>query len=113
MYGHLRQITPVELDRLQNDPESLEDFIHGKMLANAGKTMAALQRVQQIGLNAKAAGILSNPAEQEKVRAQIIQELAASGVVPGQDGATEEGLSLEKSWHALHYLLTGKAEQAP
>jgi uncharacterized protein DUF1877 len=113
MYGHLRQISPAELDRLQTDPESVEDFLHGKMLANAEKKIAALQRVQQIGLDAKAAGILGNPAEQEKVRAQILQELTEAGVVPGQDGPTEEGLSLEKSWHALHYLLTGTAEQAP
>ena len=31
--------------------------------------------------------------------------------MPGNPG--EESLSLEKSWHTLHYLLTGKPEGAP
>ena len=27
------------------------------------------------------------------------------------DGPNEDGLSLEKSWHSLHYLLTGSAQE--
>jgi hypothetical protein len=44
------------------------------------------------------------------------KELAGVGVKVGagvDHGPTEDGLNLEKSWHVLHYLLTGKAEKAP
>lgn len=31
---------------------------------------------------------------------------------PLQDGPDEEWLTLEKSWHALHYLLNGTVDKA-
>jgi hypothetical protein len=80
MYGHLQQITPSELEQLRLDPRldprAVEEFIHGKMLADAPKIKAALG-------------------------------------APYQDGPSEDGLRLEKSWHLLHYPLTGKTEEAP
>ncbi len=38
--------------------------------------------------------------------------MEAAGVhIPGE--SAEEGLSLEKSWQVIHYLLTGQIDQAP
>jgi hypothetical protein len=112
MYGHVRQITPEQLNQLQLNPESLEQFLFGKTEANAPAIRAALERVQEIAKIAKAKGRTQDPAEIEKTRALILKELRGTGLRV-QDGVREEGLSLEKSWHALHYLLTGTTEVGP
>jgi hypothetical protein len=112
MYGRLRRITFVELERLQSNPESVEEFVSGKALANAGAAEDALARVQKLVTEFQMSAKASDPAEQEKIRASILKDLEASGVrIPGE--STEEGLSLEKSWHVIHYLLTGKIDEAP
>ena len=112
MIGHVRQITPSELQRLQRQPETVKRFLHGKVLANAGNIRSALARVSQLARQARSSGA-TDPAEREKTRTEIIQELQSAGVKLPGEGADDEGLSLEKSWHSLHYLLTGKTEEAP
>ncbi len=113
MIGHVRQITPDQLQRLQADPASVKHFLHGEVLAKAGNVRTALARVQELGREARASGAMNNPKEREKTRLQILQELRSTGVkLPGQE-PDEEGLSLEKSWHSLHYLLTGVTGEAP
>jgi len=111
MYGHVRQITPEELNQLQRNPESVEQFLFAKIEANTPAIRAALECVQQIAKRAKSNGQMQDPAEIEKTRALILNELTRTGAQV-QDGAGDEGLSLEKSWHALHYLLTGTTETA-
>jgi hypothetical protein len=114
MRGHLRQLTPEELELLQHNPESVGQFVRGKVQADPGKMLAVLQQTQRIALDARAAGELNDPAEKERVRVRILKELAGAGVNVGvDDGLPEDGLNLEKSWHVLHYLLTGKTEKAP
>ena len=116
MRGHVRQITPAELKHLQRNPESVNEIIRGKVRPDPAKMLAVLQRTQQIALDARAAGILDDPGEKERVRAEILKELAGAGINVGvsvDEGPSEDGLNLEKSWHVLHYLLTGKVEDAP
>ena len=116
MRGHLRQIMPAELEKLQRNPEAVQELVHGKAQADPAQMMAVLQRTQKIALDARASGVINDPAEKERVRALILKELAGVGVNIGggvDDRPTEDGLNLEKSWHVLHYLLTGKAEEAP
>jgi CRP-like cAMP-binding protein len=112
MRGHIRQIAPSQLERLRGNPKMVAGLIRGKARRNSSKAKSALERAQKIAAEARAAGILNDPAEQERVRAQILKELAGAGIML-QGGPTEEGLNLEKSWHVLHYLLTGKPEEAP
>lgn len=111
MRCRIRQITPAELQNFQRNPKTIEEAVVGNIRAIAPTTKAALERVQQMALQAQASGVLTDPAEQEKVRAEILKELAAAGAGL-QDGPDENGLNLEKSWHVLHYLLTGKIEEA-
>src|SRR5438445_3371877 len=106
MIGHLRAITEEQLSTFQQNPASLGDFLHGKARANSANLMAALQRAQEIGLRA-----IGKPEEKEKARLEIIRELTAAGVKLPTDGPDKDGLSLEKSWHSLHYLLTGSAQE--
>lgn len=112
MRGHVRQITPDELNRFRQDPDTLEAFLFGEVEAAAPKIREALERVQQFAREAEASGQKNDLAEIEKTRALIMRELTSAGINP-QGPATGGGLSLEKSWHALHYLLTGKTEAAP
>jgi hypothetical protein len=113
MIGHVLQITHEQLQRFQADPKSVRRFLHGKVRANVGDMQAALARVQKLGQQAQASGAINDPAERARTRMQILQELRSTGVkLPGQEPNTE-GLSLEKSWHSLHYLLTGVAGEAP
>jgi hypothetical protein len=114
MRGYLRQIAPAELEQLQRNSESVKEIVHGKAKADPGKMLAVLQRTQKIALDARASGGLDDPAEKERVRAQILKELAGVDIGVGVvDGPTSNGLNLEKSWHVLHYLLTGEAKEAP
>src|SRR5208337_3054685 len=110
MRGHLRQITPAELQEFQRSPKTVKDAVRGKSRSNMAKMMATFERLKPVADRARAMNL--DPSEQEKVRAEILKELAAAGC-GFQDGPGENGLNLEKSWHVLHYLLTGKAEDAP
>jgi hypothetical protein len=75
MSGHLRQVTANALDRVRRNPESVEELVHGKGPADPGEMLAVLQRTQKIALDARAAGVINNPAEKERIRAQIFKEL--------------------------------------
>lgn len=106
MIGHLRVVTPTQLRSLQKNPSSVKEVLHGKVIANSDNVTTALLRVQEMAMQAMAAG---NSKNNEKLREQIISELESAGVTANPD--SEEGLTLEKSWHCLHYLLTGTAGQ--
>jgi len=110
MRGHLRQITPAQLQDFQRSPKTVKDAVRGKSRTNMAKMMATFERLKPVADRARAMHL--DPAEQEKVRNEILKELAAAGG-GFHDGPDENGLNLEKSWHVLHYLLTGKAEDAP
>jgi hypothetical protein len=106
MIGHLRAVTTTELEKLQKDPSSVKEFLQGRLIANSGKVQDALLHVQEMAMKAMAAG---NSKNNENLREQILRELESAGVKVPSDGPNEDGLSLEKSWHSLHYLLTGTA----
>ena len=112
MIGHLRQITTAELQNLQSNPKAVKDAVHRETPWTATKVQDALERIEDATkeLRARVAG--KSPAEQQQIRSQLLKELAAAGA-GFPYGREEDGLSLEKSWHVLHYLLTGKAEEAP
>jgi hypothetical protein len=109
MIGHLRAVTTDELRKLKKDPDSIKAFLHGNQNENSGDAKAALLRVQEIAKQAKAAGKTIDPQENEKVRDQILKELESAMAKRPSAGVKAEGLGLEKSWHSLHYLLTGSA----
>ena len=109
MIGHLRAVTTAELRNLQQDPDSIEEFLHGRQNANSGSAKAALLRVQEIAMQAKAAGKTTDSKDSEKVREQILMELESAMAMRSPGKPSEESLSLDKSWHSLHYLLTGSA----
>jgi hypothetical protein len=111
MYGRFRQVTPAELERLKNNPEEIEDLINGKP-ENARAAEAALERVKKLVTDFQLSDKARDPVEQQKLRALILNDLKEAGVrLPGE--TPEDGLSIEKSWQVIHYLLTGRIDQAP
>jgi hypothetical protein len=110
MRGHLRQITPDELREFQKNPKSLKKTIRGNTRKNLAAMMATLQRLQPVAQELRARNL--SPEEQEKARNEMLKQLSAEGAGFGI-GGDQNGFNLEKSWHVLHYLLTGKAEDAP
>jgi hypothetical protein len=113
MIGHVRQITPDDLRELQDNPSTVRKLLRRNIGASTEDMVSALRRVQKIALARKDSRVLETHTDREKARAQILKELQSVGVtLPGEDPGGES-LSLEKSWHSLHYLLTGKAEEAP
>jgi Domain of unknown function (DUF1877) len=111
MIGHIRQITPDELRKMQRNPASVRKLLHGKVRAKSANVRAALERVTEFGKQAMLTGAGKDPARREEIRLQILRELESAGVKLPGDGPNEDGLSMEKSWHTLHYLLTGSAEE--
>lgn len=109
MRGHLRQITPGELRELQRNPERVKSLLRAQNGDNP-QLMATLARLQKEAAQLRTMNL--SPEEQDKHRARLVKELTAVGF-GSREGHEENGLNLEKSWHVLHYLLTGKAEEAP
>jgi hypothetical protein len=103
MRGHLRQITPDELRKFQNDPKSIKKTIEGNARQRRTDVMAVLDRLRPIAEELRARNL--SPEEQVKTRQEMLKQLSAVSFESGS-------FDLEKSWHVLHYLLTGEAEQA-
>ncbi len=111
MYGRLRQIAPAALESLKDNPEEVEEFINGKA-ESIHAAEAALERVKRLVTDFQLSDKARDPAEQQKLRALILDDLKEAGVrLPGE--TPEDGLNLEKSWQFIHYLLTGSIDQAP
>jgi Domain of unknown function (DUF1877) len=109
MRGHIRQITPAELQEFQKNPKSIKKTIQGKTRKNMAAMMATLDRLKPMAEELRARNL--NPEEQAKAREEMLKELSTVDAGFGI-GLNENGLNLEKSWHVLHYLLTGETEEA-
>jgi len=135
MIGHVRQITPAQLADFRKNPSALGRFLHGGL---GGGPIVNIQDVnaiiQKIAAEAQQTGAFADPGKRDALRVKMMHALQDAGakipaellktMPPGERPAQpapdeepadahEEGLLLDKSWHALHYLLTGHAEEAP
>jgi hypothetical protein len=122
--AHLRQISAKQLQQFVKDPSAAYRFILGDSLSVARTTGQELQdwktKNALILLKViKAGGKLENLNQLDRLlfekshlefgniaRQSVLRASASLPKVPGK----EPGLSLEKSWHGIHYLLNGVAE---
>ncbi len=127
MIGHLRQITPAELERLQRSPAEVlgalgSGVTPGRMI-RAEEAQALISKFQDV-----AARILSDPAlkgnpsaAEAKAREEMMRMIghappqapAPPVARPPSAGPDTSELSLDKAWHGIHFLLTGTIEEAP
>lgn len=135
MIGHVRQITPAQLAEFRKNPNAIGRFLHSGLgegpMVNIQDVNAIIEK---IAAEAQQTGAFTDPVKREALRIKMMRTLQDAGAkipeeilktlppgnrpaksVPDAEPAAlhEEGLSLDKSWHALHYLLTGRAGEAP
>lgn len=107
MIGHLRRLTAAEQAEIEHNPAAIQRLtgrvsVEKRMPA----TVAALAEVQRIGRELATSG-----GDREAARQKILEVLASAGVSMPMMGKQRDGtLRLEKSWHVLHYVLSGSAE---
>jgi hypothetical protein len=84
---------------------AIRDQLRGKASAQRAAMEAAQARAQQISDELRKSDRPSGPITPEEMRA-VMRPLIEAGAF----GDEENVLNLQKSWHTLHYLLTGSAE---
>jgi hypothetical protein len=120
MNGYLRRLTPGELKKIANKPASIKQLLRGgydmkaairdQLRGKESPRRAAMEAAYARALQIKEE-IMANPERTpgpgslEEMR-ELLQPLADAGAF----GNEENVLPLEKSWHVLHYLLSGSAE---
>lgn len=119
MTGYLRRISTAEVLQLQAKPAyikqllrppydreaAIRDQIKGKTSAKRSAMEAAMARSRQIAEEIRNTRVTSGPGTAEEYQ-RIMKPLKDAGAF----GDETKVLNLEKSWHTLHYLLTGTAE---
>ena len=106
MIGYVRQFTPIELDAFRLNPRSVKEFLHEETLSGfPPAARAALERLELVSWwrYGKRRELMRQASEAMKAPGASDQIIANRG----------KGLCLEKYWHELHYLLTGKTGDAP
>lgn len=122
MEGKLRQVSETELNTYRKNPEKL----YADLMRRANppevqqftakmvelQTSPVVKRIQERA----AAGLAPDPADSEAYRTQMNALIAENreaiaGLESVHMGRSKNGqeLLLHKSWHCLHYLLTGKS----
>jgi hypothetical protein len=121
--AHLRQVSPERLKHFDTDPSAAYSLILGESLSSVRNTSQELQNWKtknaMVLLKVIKAGELENLNPKDRLefekahlefgniaRKRVTQAFDALPKAPTK----EPGLSLEKSWHGIHYLLTGAAE---
>lgn len=122
MIGHLRQITPAELERLKSDPSQVLEFLGegvtpGRMI-RAEDAQALIRKFQDVAARILAdPAVRGNPAAAEaKAREEMMKLIGSATPTAGvgqPPSAGPDELNLDKSWHGIHFLLTGRIDEAP
>jgi hypothetical protein len=122
MEGKLRQVSEFELAAFKKNPAKFyARFIDGYDLESLGKLNAKIREVMESPLSQKIrqralSGLQPLPEDvaemQRQMQALLNQNPKAQAVLETQHiGLSKDGaqLPLHKSWHCVHYLLTGKS----
>jgi|HubBroStandDraft_4_1064222.scaffolds.fasta_scaffold154397_2 hypothetical protein len=119
MMGYVRRISPAEALALERKPTSIRrllrggydmkamirDQLQGKTAPKRAAMEAAYARAKQISDQLKRSDRGTGPATLEEIQ-KMTRPLREAGAF----GEDTDVLELDKSWHTLHYLLTGSAE---
>ena len=98
MYGHLRRVTVADAERLRADQRVLEWFLFGQ---------------PPIVVEERLPGVFGFLLRFTPIKVQRTEEAPPSDNPLWPDPAPGEDLDLDKAWHGLHFLLTGKADGGP
>jgi hypothetical protein len=118
MTGYLRRITAAEMRTIQQKPASIRKLLRGPydMKAMIRDQLRGRSSPQRLAMEAAYARALEISAEMKRLggttqatltenQQKVLQPLREAGAF----GEQRDVLNLEKSWHTLHYLLSGSA----
>jgi hypothetical protein len=106
----LAGVTPAQIAALRAKPTLANDLtvaLTAEPMARLGSRLSRMPPEQRKQLEERLAAMAAHPAMKE---AQAATEPARARIAA--IGPLEKALCLEKSWHMLHYLLTGHADPA-
>jgi len=113
MYGYVRQMGPFELASYRRNPQAIKQLLDEEtMQVFPPELRLAVARMQELLVSGR-----QNSAAGRELEARI-QELSSGpeseeSLLLARAEMDEKRLDLGKSWHLLHYLLTGSADSAP
>ena len=112
MIGYVRQLTPFELASFRRNPKQLQDLLDEETLdsfpADVGDAVARMQELLNRGMHDSPEVRRLESVINEGMRRPSAQE----HLITNRARLDQKRLDLGKSWHLLHYLLTGSAKEA-
>jgi len=122
MIGYVRRISCAQASALERKPASIrrllrsgydmkamiKDQLQGKTSPKRAAMEEAYARAMQVREELKRANRGAGPASLQEIQ-KMMRPLREAGAF----GENPDVLELDKSWHAVHYLLTGSAEPSP
>jgi hypothetical protein len=118
MTGYLRQITAEEMRKVQQKPASIRKLLRGPydmkaMIRDQLRGKASAQRLAMEAAYARALEINADLRRSDSMSGESLRESQQKVLKPlreaGAFGEERDVLNLQKSFHTLHYLLTGSA----
>lgn len=100
MICHLRQLPPVELAELQAHPERVVPTVHPE--TTDSEIMRLREETQRLGR-----AVVNNPKD-ATLRGEYMEAVKMTSKLAAKYNSPAE-LEIEKSWHGIHFLLTGTA----
>jgi hypothetical protein len=94
VYGFLRRIAAADVERIREDPELLEAFLFGE---------------KPIVVEDRLPGFIGFLLRFTPIKVQRVEEAPPNPNPLWPPAGEDESFDFEKSWHPLHYLLTGTA----
>ena len=130
MIGRLRQVSEFDLAKYKKNPGEMVRALAGSQFPGGAGNFAGLREMLQESPVIKKMMELSKQqrafSREEQLEAQqemmklmkqaVQQQKEGLGKIPAgakeaNEKAADEQLDLHKSWHCLHFMLTGKAEE--
>ena len=113
MIGYVRQMTPFELASYRRKPQAIKQLLDEETMqvfpSDLRSAVARMQELFDLGRQ--------NSTEGRELESRIQAAMSApqtqAGVVAHRAELDHKRLELGKSWHLLHFLLTGSADSVP
>jgi hypothetical protein len=110
MIGYVRQITPFELAQFRRNPGSVKRLLDDETMSRFSPEVHAIaERIERSRV------LFGVDRIDRELQAELQKAMQAPGAVDVNriSENRHKGLCLEKSWQHLHYLITGKLDDAP
>jgi hypothetical protein len=113
MIGYVRQLTPFELASYRRNPKAIKQLLDEETMQVFPPVLrSAVARMEELMSSGQ-----QNSPEGRELEARIQDWMSApqsqAAVLSAHEEIDDKWLELGKTWHLLHFLLTGSADSAP